>query len=264
MRMNNNNRWIFLRGLAREGRHWGRFLAEFQQTMPRSQVITLDLPGNGYLNRLRSPLRVDAMVAFCRTELALRHIEPPYQILAMSLGGMVSVAWAQSQPDEIAAQVLINTSMRPFSPFYQRLRPENYLRFLKLLLRRAPPEAWERAILEITSNRSIVDVLPRWLALRHTHPVSDANVLRQLIAAARFCASLQAPIAPTLLLASAQDQLVAVACSQNLAQRWACELRLHPRAGHDLTLDDGPWVANQVRDWLANITHTKLSENDTP
>jgi hypothetical protein len=28
-------------------------------------------------------------------------------------------------------------------------------------------------------------------------------------------------------------------------------LAIHPGAGHDLPLDDAPWVAQQVRDWLA-------------
>ena len=261
--MNPNNTWIFLRGLARESRHWGSFLAAFQQALPGSQVITLDLPGNGPLNQQRSPLSMVAMVAHCRAELVLQDIKPPYQVLAMSLGGMVSVAWAQTYPQEIAAQVLINTSMRPFSPFYQRLRPQNYLHFLKLLLSSASPETWERTILEITSNRSIDDVLPAWLALRKTHPVASTNVLRQLMAAARFSAAQQAPNMPTLVLASLQDRLVAVACSQTLAQRWACPLRLHSSAGHDLTLDDGPWVALQVSHWRNRLLNTQHPENDT-
>jgi pimeloyl-ACP methyl ester carboxylesterase len=215
------------------------------------------------LYQQRSPLSIQDMVAHCRAELVFRDIKPPYQVLAMSLGGMVSVDWAQAYPQEIAAQVLINTSMRPFSPFYQRLRPQNYLRLLKLLLSRAPPETWERTILEITSNRSIANVLPDWLALRQSHPVASANLLRQLMAAARFSASPQAPTAPTLVLASLQDRLVAVACSQTLAQRWACPFRLHPSAGHDLTLDDGPWVALQVSHWRNRLLNTQHPENDT-
>ena len=261
--MKSHNTWVFLRGLARESRHWGSFLAAFQQALPDSNVITLDLPGNGQLYQQRSPLSIQDMVVHCRAELVFRDIKPPYQVLAMSLGGMVSVAWAQTYPQEIAAQVLINTSMRPFSPFYQRLRPQNYLRLLKLLLGRANSETWEGTILELTSNRSTADVLPHWLALRQTHPVANVNMLRQLIAAARFSANQHAPSAPTLVLASLQDRLVAVACSQHLAQAWACPLRLHPNAGHDLTLDDGPWVALQVSHWRTQLFNTPHLENDT-
>lgn len=252
--MKRHNTWVFLRGLARESQHWGQFLATFKNALPDSEVIALDLPGNGRLHQQRSPLSIQAMVDFCRAELVARQVEPPYQVLAMSLGGMVSVAWAQAYPQEIAAQVLINTSMRPFSPFYQRLRPENYPKLVKLLLTGANAETWERTILETTSNQSMADVLPRWLALREVQPVSNANALRQLLAAARFSAHHQAPNAATLVLASALDRLVAVACSHHLAQQWRCPLQLHPTAGHDLTLDDGPWVAAQVRAWQAKLS----------
>ena len=252
--MKRHNTWVFLRGLARESQHWGRFPAMFQQALPDSDVIALDLPGNGRLHPQRSPMHIQAMVEFCRAELAARQIKPPYRVLAMSLGGMVSVAWAQTYPQEIAAQVLINTSMRPFSPFYQRLLPENYPTLIKLLFSGASAETWERTILETTSNQSIEPVLPRWLALREAHPVSNANALRQLIAAARFSAHHQAPSAPTLVLASTQDRLVAVACSHHLAQQWRCPLQLHPTAGHDLTLDDGPWVAAQVGAWQVTLS----------
>lgn len=242
--------WIFLRGLTRESRHWGEFVGQFQQTMPCQSVVMLDLAGNGRLNHQRSDCRVEDMVADCRAQLALRHIAPPYQLLAMSLGAMVAVAWAQSHPKEVAAQVLINTSMRRFSPFYQRLRPANYLPLLRLILTGAAPQEWERAILHMTSRGGHEDILPSWLALRLTHPVARLNALRQLLAAARFAAPADPPRTPTLLLASAQDQLVSVQCTLALARQWGCEHRIHPEAGHDLPLDDGPWAVQQVREWF--------------
>lgn len=243
------NTWIFLRGLTRESRHWGVFIEQFQNALPGCEVIALDLPGNGRLHQQCSPLRVQDMVAHCRAQLALRAIEPPYHVLAMSLGAMVAVAWGHAHPHELAANVLINTSMRPFSPFYQRLRPANYGALLKLALAGATAEVWERTVLRLTSNRVDESVLPHWLALRRESPVSRSNALRQLIAAARFRAPLVQPLAPTLVLASEQDHLVNVECSRALTRHWRCDLRVHPGAGHDLPLDDGPWVAAQVRDW---------------
>jgi pimeloyl-ACP methyl ester carboxylesterase len=242
--------WILLRGLTRESRHWGGFVAQFQKIMPYQTVVTLDLAGNGRLNHQRSASRVEDMVADCRLQLALRHIAPPYHLLAMSLGAMVAVAWAQSHPDEVAAQVLVNTSLRPFSPFYHRLRPVNYAPLLRLLLSGAAPQDWERAILQMTSHGDHEDVLPSWLALRLTHPVARLNALRQLLAAARYAAPAQPPRAPTLLLGSAQDRLVSVQCTLALARQWACEHRIHPAAGHDLPLDDGLWVMQRVREWI--------------
>jgi len=246
--------WIFLRGLTRERRHWGDFAAQFQQALPCQNVVTLDLAGNGQRNQQTSACRVEDMVADCRAQLASSHIEPPHHLLALSLGAMVAVAWAQSHPEEIASQVLINTSMRPLSTFYQRLRPANYGLLLRLMLSGATPLAWERAILHLTSNRADEAMLPRWLALRRAHPVSRANALRQLLAAARFVAPDGAPATPTLLLASAQDHLVSPQCSLALARHWQCACAIHPDAGHDIPLDDGPWVVRQVREWsLASL-----------
>lgn len=197
-------------------------------------------------------MRVQDMVTHCRAQLAVRNIKPPYHVLAMSLGAMVAVAWAHEHPQEVAANVLINTSMRPFSPFYQRLRPGNYGALLKLALSGTAPAVWERAVLRLTSNHGDETVLPLWLALRQTSPVSRANALRQLVAAASFRAPPVKPLVPTLVLASEQDHLVSVECSRTLATHWQCTLRVHTSAGHDLPLDDGPWVAAQVREWLMN------------
>jgi len=242
--------WIFLRGLTRESRHWGAFVDQFAQALPSHQVSAIDLPGNGLLNQQASPCRVPEMVAACRAQLAQLGVAPPYHLLAMSLGGMVAVAWAHAYPQEVAAQVLINTSMRPFNPFYQRLQPANYATLMQLAVSGASAHAWERAVLHMTSRVRDASVLPRWVALRQSHPVSRANALRQLLAAARFQAPSGAPLVPTLLLASLHDQLVSAQCSQRIAQHWHCPLRVHPAAGHDLPLDDGPWVAQQVCDWL--------------
>jgi pimeloyl-ACP methyl ester carboxylesterase len=254
--------WVFLRGLTRESRHWGRFVDEFAQALPGSRVMALDLPGNGHLNSFPSPTRVPAMVAHCRRQLALRQVDGPVRLLAMSLGAMVAVAWAQAHPQEVVSQVLINTSLRPFSPFYQRLKPANYGLMLRLVLSRASDEAWESAVLRLTSNHWANQpeaVLPQWLALRAANPVSRANALRQLLAAAGYRAPAQPPAVPTLLLASENDQLVSPDCSTTLARAWRTPLRLHPSAGHDLPLDDGPWVAAQVRDWLASTLPTPAS-----
>jgi pimeloyl-ACP methyl ester carboxylesterase len=76
------------------------------------------------------------------------------------------------------------------------------------------------------------------------------NALRQLWAAARFAAPSAVPAIPTLLLASAQDALVSVQCSRAIAQAWGVPLHEHPLAGHDLSLDDPRWVAQQVQAWL--------------
>ena len=260
--------WIFLRGLTRESRHWGDFIGQFDAAMPGCRVITLDFPGNGRLHLDRSPTRVQDMTQRCRAQLRERRIEPPYRLLAMSLGAMVAVDWSSSYPCEIEAQVLINTSLRPFNPFYERLQPANYGALLKLAFPGVSANAQERTILRLTSNHTGTEgteaVLPHWLALRQSNPVSRINALRQLVAAARFCAPQIRPAAATLILVSAQDRLVSKACSQALATHWQCGLRIHPSAGHDLPLDDGPWVAAEVREFCRTSPEVSPRGHEAP
>ena len=247
--------WVLLRGLMREQRHWGAFPQQLAWALPGAVIATPDLPGNGQRHRLDSPVRVAGMVEFLRRDLRVRGVPAPYHLLALSLGGMVAVEWARLYPDEIAGLVLINTSMRPFSPFYRRLRWQNYAALLALPF--SAPARQERTLLRLTSSgsngRSDQALLRRWTAYRRDYPVARMNALRQLLAAARFTASSGAPQTPLLLLASRADRLVDVSCSHALAGAWRAELRLHPHAGHDLPLDDGPWVAEVIRTWLGRI-----------
>jgi len=246
--------WILLRGLMREQRHWGRFPGQLARALPGATIITPDLPGNGVHHAAISPTSVAAMVEACRAELRARGVRAPYSLLALSLGGMVAVEWASRYPHEIDRAVLINTSMRPFSCFHQRLRWRNYGAILHMLAD-GSVEAQERLILRLTSrhgdNAEREGLLRRWLGYQHEFPVSRRNALRQLVAAARFRAPAARPALPLLVLSSSGDQLVDPRCSQHLAQAWRAEHRIHPDAGHDLPLDDGEWVAQRVAAWVA-------------
>ncbi len=243
--------WVLLRGLAREARHWGEFKAQFgaELGLNADDILTPDLPGNGRRYAETSPTWVEAIVDAVRTELLALGKAPPYYLLALSLGGMVAVAWARRYPEECELAVLVNSSLRPYSPFYRRLRPSAYATMFNLLF--ANHAARESAILKLTSARAAVlqDIVPSWVAFQRECPVSASNSLRQLLAAARFSAP-DKPELPLLILAAASDRLVDPSCSQRLAQAWHADFVLHPSAGHDLPLDDGAWLARQVQEWL--------------
>jgi pimeloyl-ACP methyl ester carboxylesterase len=241
--------WILLRGLTREARHWGDFPQRLSQALDGEKVIALDLPGNGEFNEMRSPTRIDGMTEHCRVELVRRGFAPPYRLLAISMGGMVAVDWAARYPEEVEAAVLINTSMRPFSPLHHRLRLPAWLRVLSLLVPGRSPVARESAIFALTSNLAAPPeaLIEQWTAIRQLRPVSALNALRQLVAAARFRAPAKARAAKIRILASANDRLVDVRCSMALANAWRCDVFLHPVAGHDLPLDDSDWVIEQLR-----------------
>jgi pimeloyl-ACP methyl ester carboxylesterase len=246
--------WVLLRGLMREARHWGEFPQLFQNELGAQNIVALDFPGNGKLHVQVSPGSVAEMADYCHARLMQLGYTPPYNVLALSLGAMVAVAWSDRYPSELDKMVLINTSLSPYNPFYHRLRPENYPALLRHLLFGSAVQR-ERLILELTSSLTgnaerKQAILDQWSSYAREYPITGANILRQLRAAASYRAAPKAPSAPVLLLAGLQDRLVDVKCSLALAHRWDCAIRLHPTAGHDLPLDDGVWVSKQVKDWL--------------
>ena len=199
-------------------------------------------------------MSVEGMVQACRAECGRRGIEGPLHLLAMSLGAMVAIEWARSAPAELAHCVLINTSLRQFSPIHHRLQPRNYLALLRLASGRLSDQAIEQMIYQMTCNHSTLaaSAVTQWVQIRQHRPVSTANALRQLLAAARYRAPEHPPPVRVLLLNSSQDHLVSPRCSEVIAEAWGLPLQTHPTAGHDLPHDDPTWTAEQVRDWLAS------------
>lgn len=244
--------WVLLRGLTREAGHWGAFTRQLADRLDAAdEVVAVDLPGNGVLHAVRSPASVYAMVAACREDLTRRGLRPPYLPVALSLGGMVALQWANEFADEVAGCVLINTSLGGHSPFWERLRPRSYLRLCRLLLPGLSVLQREREVLAMTSGcpQRHPGVAAQWAAIAEKQPVSRSNALRQLFAAARYIPSPNPPPVPILVLASLEDRLVSTRCSQRLASRWSLPICVHPRAGHDLPLDEPDWVAGQVAGW---------------
>jgi len=246
--------WILLRGLARESRHWGDFPRRLRLAIPDATLHALDLPGCGARHASTSPSTVEAMVETYRSVLASRGIGAPLHLLGLSLGGMVAASWAVRYPGEVASCVLVNTSMRPWCRWHERLRPRAALALARLAgVRKA--ERREARILALTSAApgSHAAVVEEWAGYSREYPVSTANTLRQLLAAARFRAPFRPPMTPLLVLCSRRDALVDPACSMRLAHAWSATLAIHPDAGHDLPLDDGDWVAARIREWLGDI-----------
>lgn len=242
-------RWVFLRGWGRESRHWGDFIQDFHAFHPDAQIVALDLPGAGSRCHERSPAAVASLVDACRASVELE--EGTVRLLGLSLGAMVCADWAARHPSEVEGAVLINTSMRPFSPARHRLRPRNYATLARTLWEPDPGHR-EARVLRLTSRDpdSHPGVAASWASFARERPVARANALRQLWAAARYRAPRETPATRLLVLGSKGDALVDVRCSLALARVWSAALAIHPTAGHDLTLDDGPWVAAQVRRWL--------------
>jgi pimeloyl-ACP methyl ester carboxylesterase len=245
--------WILLRGLTRETRHWGAF-----ETAMRThgvigedeRVMLIDLPGNGDEHARTAPLSVHALTDFVRARALSLGVTMPCRVLAMSLGAMVASAWAQRYPNDIERLVLINTSMRPFAHVHERLRPSAWRTLLRIVANWNDAQRCEQLIHRLTCHRTdTFDAdIAQWSAFART---SASNAWRQLYAAARFKAQIDAPHCPTLLLASARDALVDPVCSARIARQWHAAHAVHAWAGHDLPHDDADWTCSAIAAWLA-------------
>ena len=251
-------RFILLRGLMRDQRHWELFPQYLAEYFPEAQIETPDLAGNGSRTQYKSASSVTAMVNDTRQQCSSNDV--PAFLIAISMGGMIATQWAIEKPKEIAGIVLINSSLRQFSPFYKRLNPKCYLSALQAILsgNLTRQEQW---ILRWTSTNhsSSATLLKRWAQYAQSGHPTLANSLRQLCAAAKYKGSLEKPAPPILILNGANDRLVHPSCSSTIAQSWRCPIYTHPTAGHDLGLDDPNWLALHISNWYQSIKITRLN-----
>ncbi|MCP8690455.1 alpha/beta fold hydrolase [Marinobacterium sedimentorum] len=242
-------RWVLLRGLVREQRHWGDFgqrLADHLQV----RVLCPDLPGNGQLYRQQSPVRLIDLVKHLRLELRpspAAQTDTPLRLLGLSMGAMVATEWALRYPEEIGSLVLINGSMGDLSPPWQRLRPSALACIARALM--LDTAGREALIYRLSCHRNTDATLAHWLTYARDCPVSRSNLLRQLGAASCYRSGRRVPATPALILCSRNDALVNPTCSAAIANYWRAPLAIHEAAGHDLPHDDPDWVLAQITRW---------------
>ena len=247
--------WYLIRGLMREAGHWGDFLKDLEEKFPNDKIFCLEIPGNGKYFQEKSPCSISKMVGFARREFQQLQKENPSEknyLLSISMGSMVGLAWLSHYPQDFHGAILINTSFRGLSPFYERLRPQCYGKVLKMLFTSSVAER-EETLVKIISNRpdKWAVTAKKWIEIQEKRPVNNANALRQLLAAACFHAPYAIKLPRVLLLNSLADRMVSSRCSENAKKRWGVDLRTHSSAGHDLPHDDGAWVAQEIKNWIS-------------
>ena len=246
--MKNNAKFVLIRGLLRDARHWSIFPTLFQQRFPGADIITPDIPGNGRLNHLNSPNTVSGMTEALRKQIAIRQ---KLKLIAISMGGMIAVDWMTRYPEEIEAAVVINSSIGQLSPSYHRLRLLAWPYLVKMLFH--SPMQREGDILALTSNKHGNDaaLLAMWQKWQRQNPVSFANARNQCMAAIKF-AFTPCLKQPVLVVASRKDRLVDYRCSVKLAQALHTKYVQHDTAGHDLPLDQPDWLADTIHKWIVS------------
>lgn len=244
-----NRKWIFIRGLARHSGHWGPFLTQFKKYFPKDEVELLDLRGNGTLSHSPSCLSILENVRDLRSRSQFVKTDQPVYLMTISLGSMIGAEWASRYPQEIAGLVTINTSDRRTSYFWERLRPNNYKVIFQLLTKGKNNPALEKDILKLTTNE--LSQNEEWAQhFAKTKITSPANFFRQLTAASRYHFPDTKPKTDLLMLCSEGDHLVHPNCTKKIAKMWQVNPRVHPTGGHDLPIEDGLWICQEVHNWL--------------
>jgi pimeloyl-ACP methyl ester carboxylesterase len=254
-------KWLLLRGLGREQRHWHDFPARLARDLNASEVSTLDLAGAGTEHGRSSYVSI-ARLAEDVVARTLRKAPAGERLglMGLSLGGMVALELAARGRPEIAACVVINSSSRASATF-ARMRPRAAGTIVGLLAR-GDALAREERVLALTSRLPGGVRSERARAAAHfalQRPMSRKSFACQLVAAARFRPPpVEQMGTPLLFLSSRGDALVDPRCSADLARRYAAPHVQHPWAGHDLPLDDPDWVLTQIADWWSKL-HARCS-----
>ncbi|GEK16115.1 alpha/beta fold hydrolase [Aliivibrio fischeri] len=236
---------ILLRGLFRGCYHWGDFPKKLQSVFPKSVVTCIDIPGNGYLSSKTSPETISGMVESVRLQCRSKG---GIHILAISMGGMIGLKWAELYPEEIESVICINTSAKGFSPFYERLLPRNYLKVAMALVSRSFDR--ERAIYQMVSNQPVdFNTVHEWANYSKRYPMSVYNFWRQLSAARKFQTS--RPECELHFIVSLKDKLVNCKATKAIASSWNIPVIMNEMDGHDIALDNSEWLVSTVSSiWL--------------
>ncbi len=237
-----SRRWIFLRGLVRGNAHWGDFPKVLQHLNPTWETEYLEIPGNGTVHSFKTPLSVEAVILFLRQRSRFSNQGQAFHICGVSLGGMIALKWAEMYPKEVESVAIINSSLQQCSPFYRRLRPNNYLRVLKSLMS-SDVARQEEMILQITSNKfqDTSRYLKYFSDFSCRHPTTKESIMRQLLLANQIRIE-RFPDIPLKILSAHGDRLVSPSCSDEICKAFGGKQFAHPSAGHDLPLDDPEWV----------------------
>ena len=247
-------KWLIMRGLVREQRHWGSFKEIFESKLKsvdsETEIFTIDMPGFGTEVERISPRSIDGIVEDVRERwLQLKSDNnEPWGLLAVSLGGMVAAHWTSKYPGDFKKMVLINSSMSGLSPIHHRMMPKNYPHIIKLLLGSDLVER-EKKILGMTTNLESEKIEKQaLLQAPYGKKVNRLNAVYQIYAATRFRAPQKIAV-PMLVLVGDGDQLVSPRCSDAIAQQYGALILRHPTGNHDLATDEPQWIADQVIQW---------------
>lgn len=246
---------VGLRGLTRGNIHWGSFPDVLKRVAPDIHFLTLEMAGNGSRADEISDSRPEKVIEDFRHQLQKwKKGHPEFassklNVLGISLGGMLSLKWAELYPEEIDQLFVVNSSLKQLSSFNQRLIPKNYFGIIKVLSF-GSVEKQEQLILSLTSNNlaKTSSYLPSYILRGEEKPFRLLNFFRQIILASRI--KIEKPLlSKPIFFVSQNDRLVNSSCSHDLKKKFEGYIYENSLAGHDLSLDQPDWLAQKIKEF---------------
>lgn len=247
------NNWILIRGLGRGAGHWGAFVEKLQKAFPHDKIYFVDVPGNGYLRDIPTPLKVSDFITSFEEQLKKQNFDPtkPTYGYSLSLGSMAMVEWAAQRPNLFKKIYISNTSAANFSNIFKRLSVDAMTLGLRMRFMKTHEDR-EIASLEVTTTLSKNKILSDYkksfdsmLAFSQTNAAIPKNILRQLLAASIYKFPKTAPT-EVVLMSGSKDRFVSAQCSKDIENHWHCKHVIHPDAGHDISFQYPDWVIEQI------------------
>ena len=243
---NKNPKWILVRGLMRDQRHWQDFIESLsaEVTAFDVDVIAMDSLGNGVFSHERSPLTITAYARALLEQLEAND----NNIIGLSMGGMIAIEMARLAPEKVSKIVVINASAANLSPWYRRFSLHAVFTAYRMRNRTPGIDCLEATALKLSSERfgGSYAISKHWSELRLESRVQFLNALRQLWACTWFrcCDSLQQPI---VVFSGKLDKLVSPECSGSIAEHYRCQHIDFNNAGHDVSLDSSAALIAQLK-----------------
>ena len=238
---------ILSSGLGGSASYWTPNIAALAE---RHRVIAYDHRGTGRSDRdVPGDLTIEAMAADLRGLMDALDI-PRATLIGHAIGGMIGLAFDLIEPDRLARLVIING--------WGKLDPHTARCFdTRLVLLRGGPRAF-------VHGQPIFLFPAQWISDHHEQLEAEEEVHlahfpgaemvgRRIAAARRFNVAdrLGAIEVPTLLIATEDDMLVPISCSEALAKQIkGAQLARMVRGGHAVNVTRADEFNMWLLDWL--------------
>lgn len=252
--MNKKTRIFLLIGLTKESAHWDDdFVIRLKELFQTDEVVGIDLPGAGKFLDETCPTSMEAVALKTRANYAKYFENNDFHniLISISLGGMVSTEWISHFPNDFDQFVIINSSFKTYSPVIKRVQPKAIKEFIHIFLTQND-ELKEKRVVRLTSNnlKKHDQIYNKWIKILKERPMSKANIVRQVIAGAKFNSTYK-PQIPTYIIAAKHDRLAHYSCSEKLYENWKCDFKLmeDKTIGHAIHLDAPEELAEIIYEW---------------